>query len=459
VKLRARLGLTLLALVVPFSVGLSFLQLNMQRSAFEEGAADAILERMQGGARLQCEIAPESWPWGGGRGPRGPGPRLVRRAFAYDASFRSLNPEAPPFDPSLRAELESSDPVAAKWSLFGGSGLVAVRMPWDDGPCAIVVVEGAGGPGGRALRRSLWPALLISAAAVLMAVLVAGPPVRGIRGLIGALRRPNTEEPMPGQDRRDEIGELARAFEESRTRIRAQIAQLEARDSALRSYIADTTHDVMTPVTVIQGHLASLERDMPAGRETERARVTAALEECHHLASIVHNLNAAAKLEAGEPHTTVHPLDLAALVERAVERHRPFARQRSVALDFAVPEGTTEALADVTLVEQAVGNLVHNAVRYNGPGGHVAVVLERVADGFELRVVDDGPGLSDEELARATERGFRGEDARKRHPHGMGLGLAIVRDVAERHGWTFELIRAPEGGLAAVLRGHASNVA
>ena len=75
------------------------------------------------------------------------------------------------------------------------------------------------------------------------------------------------------------------------------------------------------------------------------------------------------------------------------------------------------------------------------------------AEGFSLRVADDGPGIPAEELARVSERRFRGGVARKRRPEGLGLGLHIVRDVAERHGWTLRFESPSEGGLEVSLRG------
>ena len=112
-------------------------------------------------------------------------------------------------------------------------------------------------------------------------------------------------------------------------------------------------------------------------------------------------------------------------------------------------------LGDLTLLEQALSNLVHNAIRHNHAGGHVAITLDVDGDRFELAVRDDGPGVSHAELTRLRERGFRGEEARGRD--GQGLGLAIVSRVAERHGLTFELASPEEGGLLATLSGPTSS--
>jgi signal transduction histidine kinase len=149
------------------------------------------------------------------------------------------------------------------------------------------------------------------------------------------------------------------------------------------------------------------------------------------------------------------PVDLVALVERVIARHRMIARDRRISLDFAVPDEPTLALGDVTLLERALSNVVHNAVRYNDAGGHVAVVLSAKPGAFTLRVTDDGPGLDPEDLPRLTERGYRGNVARTRHPHGMGLGLHITEDVLTQHGFTLRIAR-PEGaerGLEVLISG------
>jgi two-component system phosphate regulon sensor histidine kinase PhoR len=99
------------------------------------------------------------------------------------------------------------------------------------------------------------------------------------------------------------------------------------------------------------------------------------------------------------------------------------------------------------LLEEALGNVVDNAVRYNREGGHVAVSLdERPDSGFCLRVLDDGPGIAQSEISRLEERYFRGNAARTRAP-GHGLGLNIARQVTRLHDWQLVIAPASGGGL------------
>jgi signal transduction histidine kinase len=188
--------------------------------------------------------------------------------------------------------------------------------------------------------------------------------------------------------------------------------------------------------------------------------VRSAVSEAHYMAALIHNLAAAAKLEAGAPALARQPIPLGELVDRAVARHRGLAARTEVSLERALPDEPCWVRGDVTLVEQAISNLVYNAIRYNRTGGHVAVVLEPAGGGrFALRVTDDGPGIPAEELARLVERGYRGDGARARAPSGAGLGLHIARQVADVHGFELRIARSESGGLEVLLSGPLADAA
>jgi signal transduction histidine kinase len=447
--LRGKLVVRLTLLVVPLGIAMGMVQERYQTAALEQASVEALEARMEARGRERCEaVAERGRRWGRGRRGR------PHRAFLYADDFTSAQPGAPAFDADLRRALERGADVASKRVRWQGRRalLVAVRTPWPGGPCAIATVR-------RTAPGTGWATLLfpvaVSLAAVLIAVFAAGPAVRRIRLLTERVRR-SREDPKAAihLDGKDEVAELAVELERSRRRDHEQMGALRRRDEALTGYVANTTHDLMLPLTVLQGHLVSLQRQLGDAPDAPGHLVDAALEESHHVASIVQNLSAAAKLEAGEPHLVFHAVDLVRVVERVAARHAPIAAQRQVSLDHAVPSHPVHVRGDSTLLEQAVSNLVHNAVRYNRAGGHVAVVLEAPsADAFRLRVLDDGPGIPPEELSRVTERRFRGGEARSRHPHGLGLGLHIVRDVMARHAFELTFHNREEGGLEVVMTG------
>jgi len=406
-----------------------------------------------------------------GMGARGRPPPLMlppeqrgTRLWAFSSALVSANPRAPKLPAELASRLGAREAHAGDvWSEGPHEGRqVALRTPWPDGACAVLLVQ-------RPWRRTpwtedllLWGLIGLAVGLLVVAIAAAGPLVRRIRRLGGDVARyaeAGYAEPLGprGHDEgRDEIGELAAAFEDAGRDVRAHLISIEARERTLREFVANTTHDVAIPLTVLQGHLARLRRRFNAGDPLEPDVLKDALDEAHYIACLLQNLSAVARLEAHPEKLELNPVDLVALVERVLARHRPVAEGRGVSLVHAVPPVPMWAAGDVTLLEQAVSNLVHNGVRHGHQGGHVGVVLMtplHPAQHFLLRVFDDGPGVPEDELPRLKQRRYRGRDARQREPGGAGLGLAIANDVCARHGFTLALRPAEVGGLEAEIAG------
>ncbi|HVK75789.1 MAG TPA: HAMP domain-containing sensor histidine kinase [Kofleriaceae bacterium] len=470
-RLRTRLAVATLAVTAPMVLGLMWLDGRARHRAAEFVLGDGTARRLQDPElRARCEAAPASWgkprlrpPPAGARarhpghapGPPGGTPPLL---YAYDERLVSTNPDAPALDPALRRALDADHdtyPLPARW--YHDDVLVLVRTPWATGPCAYVLARGTTSPGflGALLPASrIW---LLPLVAVMIAILVAvGPVIARIRRLTAAVRR--TADAGFAHDvdigGRDEVGELARAFDHAGREVRAQLAAKDQRERALRDFLANTTHDVMIPLTVLQAHLATLREHLGRGTPADPAVLTSAMDEAHYIGALLHNLAVTAKLAAVDPGLLEGQVDLNALVARVVSRHAPIARQRAIALEHAVPDAALTTTADVTLLEQAVSNVVYNAVRHNRTGGHVALILERRDDDrFRIRVIDDGPGIPPEQLERLFERGQRGDQARTRAPDGQGLGLDIATRVARLHGHDLRFGPSEFGGLQVDLEG------
>ena len=508
--LRLRLLLTSLAVALPLAVGLFVIQQRMRLSDMRERLgqfaqteiASGVLERCQArgglaGRPARPADAPPPGPGaddgqngpppdntdgppndplglGRGRGRRGDGPgRGGRRppppprqtaaapydAFSYaiDGTPASLN--APTLAPAMLTALNSGDAPTEPYTDAEGTGLrMAVWMSRDAGPCAILMLQMRPRRGEQ--RDQLVALLLVTLSAMAAAWIAAGPVISRMRRLADAVHRSadtRYEAPVP-VDGRDEVAGLADAFNTAGARVRQHLVELQEREDGLRQFVANTAHDVGLPLTVLQGHLAELGRasDTSAdetGQAERLQHVHAAMQEAHYLGSLIRNLNAATRLDAVGTPLAAHPVDLNALVERVVSRHRVVARSRQVELNHAVPETPLTATAEVTLLEQAVSNLVDNAIRHNRAGGHVALVLDHIEHGFSITVIDDGPGVRDADLARLTERWFRADDARTRRPDGQGLGLAIAAESVKRLGFTLTFSRPTDGGLSATIAG------
>ena len=482
-KLRARLAVAVAATAALLVTGWVVVSARQRDVRLDDALREFAHATLDAGARERCEADPGRFvvhmpgpgaiPGRMGRGPfrRGDGLPLPPRGPRVRADDEGAERDAPsppegprPLPASLRDALgDGARTAAADWSLGDRAGRqVAVRTVWPDGPCAVVLVRRMR-PTDAGELSTLWVGGLTLALGVLGAVwLAAGSVVRRLRRLEQHVGR---TEPAPGAAEAvvagdDEVTSVARAFDRAGTSIRAHLATVEARERTLRDFVGNTTHDVGTPLTVLQAHLTALRDQAVEGRPADGERVRRALEETHYVGMLLHNLGALARLEAGEVHLDRHRVDLAGGLHRAVDRHAPVARGRGVALEHAVPEGVVEVLGDVTLLEQAVSNVVHNAVSY--ADANVAVVLETSgapATGFRLRVLDDGPGIPAEELPHVTERAYRGQTGRTRRPGGGGLGLAIVKDVLDRHGFTLTLQSVDPRGLEVTLAGRLAAVA
>lgn len=477
-KLRVRLAVAALTVAVATIVAL----LWIDRSGRNEDGAGRLISNVERllanpGEQGRCEAAPAEWAPPPGaepparRVPRPP-PRLDGREvhpqppgldpllrpielFVLDGDLRAARPGGPQLDRELARELAGTDAIAlpTPWSSDGVA--VVVKTPWRVGPCAYVYARGHV----RLIRREFrprWPWLLPLAGVVCAVLITMGPVVRRIRRLTDAVTASAAtgfvdEIPIEGGD---EIAGLARSFAEASRAVRAQLSATEQREAILRDFLANTTHDVMIPLTVLQVHLAAMQEDEQAGKPRSGATLTSAMDEAHYLGALMQNLAAVAKLDSGVWQPVIATVDMNALVHRVVSRHQAIARRFDIAVELAVPDDPVTTAGDITLLEQAVNNVVYNAVRHNRAGGHVAVILDGAAgERFSLRVIDDGPGTSAADLARLVERGFRGNAARTRSPDGLGLGLHITLRVAELHHLELRFGPSEYGGLQVDLEG------
>jgi signal transduction histidine kinase len=400
--------------------------------------------------RARCEASPETWTASAMEGTH---------SWAYDpATGLSRNAFAPPLDARLVALVPPDGDRALRLNGFMRGGAAVFRA--GAGPCGLVVTTWTA----RATVRDVLPVLLLmillaaTVAAAIGLVAVVRPVTLRIDRLKRAAERVGephlyaSAERHPGED---ELGELSASLDRAHDRIRADAAKLEQRQADLRRHLDDVTHDLRTPIASL---LLALEQAADAASDRmQREILVGALKDAVYLGALTANLRLASQLREGwSPVAPQEPADLTDTVERVATRARILARRSGIELDVAVPDGPVLVACDRVAAEQAIGNVVDNAVAYGDRGGHVAVVLERESDGFSLRVEDDGPGVRESELPRLGVRTFRSDEARARDPRGSGLGLAITNEVCERCGWKLAFGRGEARGLVVTVRGAMS---
>jgi two-component system, OmpR family, sensor histidine kinase BaeS len=232
-----------------------------------------------------------------------------------------------------------------------------------------------------------------------------------------------------------EVRRLARAFNDMASRLR-QINEQR------RDLLADVTHELNTPLTVIQGNLEGmLDGIYPA----DEANLRTLLEETNHLSGLVGDLRTLALTESGALRLKKEPTDLALLVRETAASFQTRATTAGVTLTVETGNDYPWLELDPGRVRQVLTNLLANALRYTPSGGMISVRY-RQADGRALlEVQDSGPGISKDELPHVFERYYKSTDS-----GGMGLGLAIARNLVEAHGGT--IIAESPPGSGTIMR-------
>jgi signal transduction histidine kinase len=266
--------------------------------------------------------------------------------------------------------------------------------------------------------------LLSAGAALLIALLLGYGAARVFSRRIKRLERAadriaggRLDEPVRDSGR-DELGDLARAFD----RMRIRLAQL---DDARRAFVANASHELRTPLFSLAGYLELLD-DEVLDEPTRLEFLDSMREQVARLTKLASDLLDLSRLDAGRLTVELEPVDLSALGTEIVEEFGPAAQVGDHVLELAASDGAV-ALADELRTLQIGRILVENALRHTPPGTSVRVRAVVRDDRAVLEVEDEGGGIPDEHQAQLFERFFRLDGARA---SGSGLGLAIARELA-----------------------------
>lgn len=300
----------------------------------------------------------------------------------------------------------------------------------------------------RLTRAAITAGLIAAGLSLLLALLLSYTLMRPVRELTQAARRLG-ERDLSQRVRvsgRDELAELARTF----NRMADSLQQAEESRKALT---ADIAHELRTPLAVQR---ASLEAMQDGVYPLTPDNLASVLEQNLLLTRLVNDLRTLALADAGQLTLERTPTDLAALVQRTVERFQPQANARNIALQFDVEQtaGSFMRNVDPQRIEQILSNLLTNALRYTPDGGQIAVRLAAApstSGDVQITVHDSGPGIPAEALPYVFERFYRADRSRSRSEGGSGLGLAIARQLAEAHGGSLTAANHAQGGAVFSL--------
>jgi two-component system sensor histidine kinase ChvG len=295
----------------------------------------------------------------------------------------------------------------------------------------------------RALTRLLNLTLFVTLFAVVAAFWFAGRMTLRISRLGAAAetalsREGSVARVLPESEARDELGDLSRSFS-------SLLGRLDEYTGYLRTLAGKLAHEIRTPNTIIRSSLENLESETSSetGKaENARIYIARAKEGSERLGAILTAMGAATKVEEAIAHSEVQRFDLAALVREAVAAYGGAFPQRRFACE--VPGDEVEVIGAPELIVQMLDKLVDNAVDFSAEGATISVVLKADPTHAELSVANPGPPLPPEAATKLFESlwQYRAAESDKR-PH-FGLGLYIVRLIAEFHGGSAEAANLPE---------------
>ncbi len=246
-------------------------------------------------------------------------------------------------------------------------------------------------------------------------------------------------ERVPQRGTGDELDALAGL-------VNGMLARVEALVAGMRGTLDDAAHDLRTPLTRLR---AGAERALLGAPDGHADALSDAVENTDSVLAVLDAVMDVAEADAGTLPLHLAPTDLAALVAQVADLYDLVAEEKGTALAVE-PTPPVVVSADGTRVRQAVANLVDNALKYTPPGGHVWVSVGREGGDAVVVVRDDGPGVAPGDRPRIWDRLYRADKSRSER--GLGLGLSVVRAVAEAHGGTATVEDAPGGGSRFALR-------
>ncbi|MGH8236177.1 MAG: sensor histidine kinase [Steroidobacteraceae bacterium] len=254
-------------------------------------------------------------------------------------------------------------------------------------------------------------------------------PVSAMAAQARRITSESLEARLPNPNPHDEIGQLA-------TVVNDTLSRLESSFRELKRFTADASHELRTPLTALRavGEVALRRPDDPAAL---REALQSMLEEAQRLTELTEALLTLARTESGPVPLRIEPLNLAEVARQVTQSLGILATDKEQELDVADAEVT--AIADRTLLRQALLNIVHNAIRHSPEKARIAVRVRRSERDAIIEVIDQGPGIDVQHQARVFDRFFRVDPGRSRSAGGYGLGLAIAKASIERCGGRIEI--------------------
>jgi two-component system phosphate regulon sensor histidine kinase PhoR len=262
------------------------------------------------------------------------------------------------------------------------------------------------------------------------------------------LENPALEAPVIQLGNRTLAARIESAVDGARLLVTRDVTERERLDRMRRDFVANVSHEMRTPLTVVSGYVETL-RDLPLDEDARRKHLETVAAQTENMKRLVEDLLILARLENEQVPIEQSSIDLTPLANDALRDASALSNGRHRFESSIEPVSVTGSASEL---RSAVGNLLSNAVRYTPQGGLIRLEVRAQEADAIIAVVDTGLGIAKEHIPRLTERFYRVDRSRSRETGGTGLGLAIVKHVAQRHRGNLEIDSEPGVGSNFRLR-------
>ncbi|HBL50445.1 MAG TPA: hypothetical protein DDZ65_09415 [Firmicutes bacterium] len=255
---------------------------------------------------------------------------------------------------------------------------------------------------------------------------------------------------------RDEIGIVATAFNDMADRLEESRAQEAELERLKRQLITNVSHDLRGPLTSIEGYLAAIEEGLANDPQKAKQYLSVIRNKSRELAQLVEDLLLYSRLESGH-----YPLNLSTVqceewLREALAYYEPDIAAAELSVEAEIPDQTSLIKMDIRKMNQVIGNLVQNTIRYAHQGTCLQVSLQTTAHNIVMTFTNEGTPIDPEDLPHVFERFYRGKS--QNEGIGIGLGLAIAAEIVRAHGGDVRAANLPGGKVAFILKLPAVNL-
>lgn len=234
------------------------------------------------------------------------------------------------------------------------------------------------------------------------------------------------------------LNSLTKANEE----LQKDINKKEKIENMRKEFIADVSHELKTPITLIKGYAEGIKDDVFSAEEKEKS-LDIIIEECEKMNTLVKDMLQISSLESGTIEIKKEEFLLNELIVNTIKKLNYSIEEKSITINLSLQE--IKVVADMFKIEQVITNFLSNAIRHTNIGGRISIEIFKEDSGVKVSFENSGEKISQEDLIKIWDKFYKVDKGRKRKDGGTGLGLSIVKNILDIHGWNYGVENTEDG--------------